>query len=73
MTSVDPSDSGKDIWDATLDTFFLGDTELMGYVQEIVGLAAIGKVYIEALILALLCRVARTRLIYYNDRIAEIG
>ena len=52
MTSVDPSDTGKDIWDAALDTFFLGDTELMGYVQEIVGLAAIGKVYIEALIIA---------------------
>ena len=52
MTSVDPSDAGADLWQAALDTFFLGDTELMGYVQEIVGLAAIGKVYIEALIIA---------------------
>ena len=30
----------------------LGDRELIDYVQEIVGLAAIGKVYIEALIIA---------------------
>ncbi len=52
MTSVDPSDAGADLWKDALDTFFLGDTELMGYVQEIVGLAAIGKVYIEALIIA---------------------
>lgn len=52
MTSVDPSGAGSDLWQAALDTFFLGDTELMGYVQEIVGLAAIGKVYIEALIIA---------------------
>lgn len=29
MTSVDPSDTGNDIWDAALDTFFLGNTELM--------------------------------------------
>ena len=52
MTTVDPSDAGADLWKDALDTFFLGDTELMGYVQEIVGLAAIGKVYIEALIIA---------------------
>jgi len=52
ITSVDPSEVGTDLWQAALDTFFLGDSELMDYVQEIVGLAAIGKVYIEALIIA---------------------
>ena len=35
-----------------LQTFFQGDADLIRYVQEIVGLAAIGKVYIEALVIA---------------------
>lgn len=52
MTAVDPSDEGKDLWQSALHTFFLGDSELVNYVQEIVGLAAIGKVCIEALIIA---------------------
>ena len=52
QTSVDPTTAGADIWQDALNTFFLGDRELMDYVQEIVGLAAIGKVYIEALIIA---------------------
>lgn len=52
QTSVDPDDKGMDIWLSALDTFFMGDTELMNYVQEIAGLSAIGKVCIEALIIA---------------------
>ena len=52
QTSMDPTTAGADIWQDALNTFFLGDRELMDYVQEIVGLAAIGKVYIEALIIA---------------------
>ena len=52
MTAVAPSDDGAELWKAALDTFFLGDRELTDYVQEIVGLAAIGKVYVEALIIA---------------------
>lgn len=32
--------------------FFQGDSELINYVQRIVGLTAIGKVYVEALIIA---------------------
>lgn len=51
-TAVDPSDDGADIWEDAISTFFQGDTALMNYVQEIVGLAAIGKVYFEALIIA---------------------
>lgn len=39
-------------WKEALDTFFCGDTDLMEYVQHVVGLAAIGKVYVEALIIA---------------------
>ena len=52
MTSIDPSDVGEELWRETLDTFFCGDRELIGYVQRIAGLAAIGKVYLEALIIA---------------------
>lgn len=52
QTTVDPSDNGKDIWESALDTFFLGDQNLIDYVQRMVGLSAIGKVYVEALIIA---------------------
>lgn len=52
QTSVDPDDKNMDIWLSALDTFFIGDKELMDYVQEIAGLSAIGKVCIEALIIA---------------------
>jgi P4 family phage/plasmid primase-like protien len=52
VTAVDPSSDGAELWHQTLDTLFLGDEDLKAYVQEIVGLAAIGKVFIEALIIA---------------------
>ena len=52
QTTVDPSSDGVDIWAAALDTFFLKDTDLIDYVQRMVGLSAIGKVYVEALIIA---------------------
>ena len=52
VTAVDPSDDGAELWQQTLDTLFLGNEDLKTYVQEIVGLAAIGKVFIEALIIA---------------------
>ena len=52
QTAVDPSGDGMDVREDALQTFFQGDTDLIRYVQEIVGLAAIGKVYIEALVIA---------------------
>ena len=52
QTMVDPSDEGKSLWEEALDTFFCGDDELIDYVQKVAGLAAIGKVYVEALIIA---------------------
>lgn len=52
QTTVDPSSDGADIWAAALDTFFLKDADLIDYVQRMVGLSAIGKVYVEALIIA---------------------
>lgn len=52
QTAVDPDDEGMDKWKDALNTFFLGDKDLIDYVQKVAGLSAIGKVYIEALIIA---------------------
>ncbi len=52
QTNVDPKDDGMNIWISALDTIFQGDSELTQYVQKIVGLSVIGKVYVEALIIA---------------------
>lgn len=52
MTAVSPSEDGMDLWEKALDSFFCGDQELIDYVQQIVGLSAIGKVYVEALVIA---------------------
>lgn len=52
MTTVSPDEVGADIWQDTLDLIFCGGKDLIDYVQRIVGMAVIGKVYIEALIIA---------------------
>ena len=52
ITNVSPSDDGKELWDQCLELFFGGDTELIEYVQMVVGMAAVGKVYQEHLIIA---------------------
>ena len=52
ITAVSPSDKGKKIWLDCLDTIFKSDAELINYVQMICGLAAIGKVFVEAMIIA---------------------
>lgn len=52
QTTVAPGEEGKDIWLDALDTFFCGDKALIDYVQQIVGMASVGKVYMEALIIA---------------------
>lgn len=52
MTSISPSDKGQGLWQETLETFFCGDQELIDYVQQIIGMAAIGKVYQEHMIIA---------------------
>lgn len=51
-TTVSPGDRGKQIWLDCLDTIFCGNQELINYVQMICGLAAVGKVEVEALIIA---------------------
>ena len=52
QTTVSLGEEGKDIWIDALNIFFVDDIELISYVQKIVGLASIGKVYVEALIIA---------------------
>ncbi len=52
MTSVSPNTEVSEEWLSALDTFFCGDKELIKYVQLIAGIAAIGKVNLEALIIA---------------------
>ena len=52
VTAVAPSEENKELWVNAINEFFCGDDELIDYVQMIVGLAAIGKVYMEALIIS---------------------
>ena len=52
MTTCAPGDKGKQFWKDALKLFFCGDQELIDYVQMVVGMAAIGKVYQEHLIIA---------------------
>ena len=52
QTGVDPSEEGLELWLSALRTFFNGDEQLICYVQEITGLACIGKVFVEALFIA---------------------
>ena len=52
MTAFTPSEKGKELWEEALNTFFHADAELIDYVQRIVGLAAIGKVQFEQMIIA---------------------
>ena len=51
-TAVDPGEEGEAVWQQALGEFFTGDQELIDYAQEICGLMAIGKVYVEALVIA---------------------
>ena len=52
ITECSPGDEGMDIWLEALETFFCGDAEHIEYVQKVIGLAAIGKVYEEFIIIA---------------------
>lgn len=52
ITNCSPGDKGTDLWQDTLMTFFCQDKELISYVQQIVGMAAVGKVYAEHMIIA---------------------
>ena len=52
VTAFDPSDKGKELWVEALDSFFSCDTELINYVQQMSALSTLGKVFIEAMIIA---------------------
>ncbi|WP_294143850.1 phage/plasmid primase, P4 family [uncultured Clostridium sp.] len=52
QTTCAPGDGGNQLWLDALDTFFCKDQKLIDYVQQIVGMASVGKVYVEALIIA---------------------
>lgn len=52
MTAYAPGEEGKELWLESLDRTFQSDRELIDYVQQIVGLGAIGMVYVEALIIS---------------------
>lgn len=52
ITMVGPGDKGEHLWMDALDTIFCQDQSLIDYVQQIVGMAAVGRVYMEALIIA---------------------
>ena len=52
ITACSPGEEGKQIWLDALKLFFCKDQKLIDYVQETVGMAAIGKVYQEHMIIA---------------------
>ncbi len=52
ITNCAPGDEGRKLWEDALQLFFCGDQDLIDYVQMTVGMAAVGKVYVEALIIA---------------------
>ena len=52
VTAVAPDDKGKELWEDCLQTIFCGDKGLIEYVQMICGLACIGKVFNEHMIIS---------------------
>lgn len=52
ITACSPGDKGMELWLESLDLFFCQDRELIRYVQQIVGMAAVGRVYAEQMIIA---------------------
>lgn len=52
ITAAGPGDQGKELWLDALDKIFCKDKSLIDYVQQIVGMAAVGRVYMEAMIIA---------------------
>lgn len=52
MTACSPSFKGKDIWEESLNKIFSNNKELIRYVQQCCGLAAVGAVYVEMMLIA---------------------
>lgn len=51
-TNASPGEAGKNLWLETVNRVFCNDQELIDYVQSIVGMAVVGKVFSEALIIS---------------------
>ena len=52
ITAVSPCNEGRELWQKAISDFFCRNNDLIDYVQQIVGLSAIGKVYVEALVIS---------------------
>lgn len=53
ITNVAPGTDGIELWDTFLQQIFCEDEDLICYMQRVCGLMAIGRVYLEALIIAM--------------------
>lgn len=53
MTAVTPSDEGHERWAEFLSQISCGDATVVDFLQQFVGMAAIGKVYEERLVIAI--------------------
>ena len=51
-TAVTPGTEGADLWRSFQDTICCGDTDLADYLQTVAGMAALGRVYTETLLIA---------------------
>lgn len=54
--AVAPSGEGMALWLNFVNRFACGDAELVDYLQQVAGMAAVGRVYTEALLDCLRCR-----------------
>ena len=52
VTAVAPGDEGTELWQDALNTIFCKNPELIDYVQLIAGMALVGRVFSETLIIA---------------------
>lgn len=52
VTAVAPGSAGAELWRGFLDTITCNDTELADYLQTVAGMAVLGKVFTETLLIA---------------------
>ena len=53
MTNLSPSDDGKELWAQFLEQISCSDKSIADFLQQFAGMAAIGKVYEERLVIAI--------------------
>lgn len=52
ITEAAPGDKGKDVWASFLETITCGDGSVQGFLQMVAGMALIGTVYQEGIVIA---------------------